>query len=234
MVNSETLSQKTVGQIVAEDYRAAQVFRSYGLDFCCGGKVSLEKACTKKGLDVNKIETDLNALDLDTGENHNYNDWSLDFLVDYIVNNHHSFVRKMLPEIDFYAEKVAKVHGERDPELLDILQNVRLLRSEMLGHLQKEEEELFPQIKELVQEQKKGSVKEAIVEALEVEHDKAGDLMAKIEELTQGFNPPENACASYRVLFQNLAGFQKDLHKHVHLENNILFPKALELEQRLN
>jgi regulator of cell morphogenesis and NO signaling len=234
MVNSETLSQKTVGQIVAEDYRAAQVFRAYGLDFCCGGKVSLEKACTKKGLDLSKIENDLNALDLDTGENHNYNDWTLDFLVDYIVNNHHSFVRKMLPEIDFYAEKVARVHGQRDPELLDILQNVRLLRNEMLGHLQKEEEELFPQIKELVKEQKKGSVKEVIVEALEDEHEKAGDLMARIEVLTKGFNPPENACASYRVLFQNLEGFQQDLHKHVHLENNILFPKALELEQGLN
>jgi regulator of cell morphogenesis and NO signaling len=234
MVNMKTRSQKTVGQIVAEDYRAAQVFRSYGLDFCCGGKVSLEKACIKKGLDLDQIESDLDALDLDAGENHNYNEWSLDFLVDYIINNHHQFVRKMLPEISFYAEKVARVHGERDPELLDILQNVQLLRGEMLGHLQKEEEELFPQIKELVQLQKKGSVKAAIVGSLEDEHDKAGELMAKIEELTNGFNPPENACASYRVLFQNLEGFQQDLHKHVHLENNILFPKALELEKRMN
>lgn len=232
MINSETLTQKTVGQIVAEDYRAAQVFRSHGLDFCCGGKISLEKACSKKGLDVRKIETELYALDLDAGENHNYNEWSLDFLVDYIVNNHHSFVRKMLPEINFYAEKVASVHGQRDTELLDILQNVRLLKEEMLGHLQKEEEELFPKIKELVKDQKKGSIKGALVEALEDEHDKAGALMAKIEELTKGFNPPEHACASYRVFFQNPEGFQKDLHKHVHLENNILFPKALQLEQR--
>ena len=104
----------------------------------------------------------------------------------------------------------------------------------MLSHLQKEEEELFPQIKALIQDQKTGQVKAAIVEALEDEHDEAGSIMATIEELTDGFNPPEDACASYRVLFQNLEGFQQDLHKHVHLENNILFPKALRFEASLN
>ncbi|MBD3615025.1 MAG: iron-sulfur cluster repair di-iron protein [Gracilimonas sp.] len=233
-MNTQTLSQKPVGQIVAEDYRTAQVLRSYGLDFCCGGGKTLEKACTSKKIELNEVVSDLKALNMTDNIEDNYNEWSLDFLVDYIVNNHHSFVRKMLPEISFYAEKVARVHGERDPELLDILQNVYLLRSEMMGHLQKEEEELFPQIKELVTQKKTGSVKAAIIEALEDEHDKAGDLMARIEELSNSFNPPETACASYKVLFQNLEGFQQDLHKHVHLENNILFPKALKLEQSLN
>ncbi|HET8864358.1 MAG TPA: iron-sulfur cluster repair di-iron protein [Gracilimonas sp.] len=233
-MNTQTLSQKPVGEIVAGDYRTAQVLRSHGLDFCCGGGRTLEKACASKKIDLEEVVSELAALDMADNTEDNYNEWSLDFLTDYIVNNHHSFVRKMLPEISFYAEKVARVHGERDPELLDILQNVRLLRSEMMGHLQKEEEELFPQIKELVTQKKTGSVKAAIVEALEEEHDKAGELMAKIEELTNGFNPPENACASYRVLFQNLEGFQEDLHKHVHLENNILFPKALKLEKSLN
>lgn len=233
-MNTLTLSQKPVGEIVAEDYRTAQVLRSYGLDFCCGGGRTLEKACSSKKIELEQVVADIEALDLMDNTEDNYNEWSLDFLTDYIVNNHHSFVRKMLPEISFYAEKVARVHGERDPELYDILHNVQLLRSEMLGHLQKEEEELFPQIKELVTQKKTGSVKSAIVEALEEEHDKAGDLMARIEELTNGFNPPSNACASYRVLFQNLEGFQQDLHKHVHLENNILFPKALKLEASLN
>lgn len=233
-MNTLTLSQKPVGEIVAEDYRTAQVLRSYGLDFCCGGGRTLEKACTSKKIELEQVVAEIEALDLMDNTEDNYNEWSLDFLTDYIVNNHHSFVRKMLPEISFYAEKVARVHGERDPELYDILQNVQLLRSEMLGHLQKEEQELFPQIKELVTQKKTGSVKSAIVEALEEEHDKAGDLMAKIEELTNGFNPPSNACASYRVLFQNLEGFQQDLHKHVHLENNILFPKTLKLEASLN
>ncbi|MEX0845560.1 MAG: iron-sulfur cluster repair di-iron protein [Balneolaceae bacterium] len=229
-----TLTQKPVGQIVAEDYRTAQVLRSYGLDFCCGGGKSLEDACISKKIEVNEVVSELNALDMTDNTGDNYNEWELDFLVDYIVNNHHSFVQKMLPELNFYAEKVARVHGQRRSELLDILQKVRLLSEEMLGHLQKEEEDLFPQIKELVRQNKAGSVKAAIVESLEDEHDKAGALMAEIEELSNGFKPPEDACASYRVFFQNLEGFQKDLHKHVHLENNILFPKALELEQRLN
>jgi regulator of cell morphogenesis and NO signaling len=233
-MNTQTLSQKPVGEIVAEDYRTAQVLRSYGLDFCCGGGRTLEKACSSKKIEMEQVITEIEALNLTDNTEDNYNEWSLDFLTDYIVNNHHSYVRKMLPEISFYAEKVARVHGERDPELYDILQNVNLLRSEMLGHLQKEEQELFPQIKDLVTQKKTGSVKSAIVGALEEEHDKAGELMANIEELTNGFNPPSNACASYRVLFQNLKGFQQDLHKHVHLENNILFPKALKLEAALN
>jgi regulator of cell morphogenesis and NO signaling len=230
----ETLSQKPVGDIVADDYRASKVFRSYGLDFCCGGKVSLEKACAKKGIDLTSVEADLKNVLADNSHDNNYTEWTLDFLSDYIVNNHHQYVRKMLPELMFYAEKVARVHGPNDPELLDVLKNVRLLQAELLEHMEKEETELFPQIKKLVQENEAGSVKEAIVEALEDEHDKAGVLMAEIEEWTNGFTPPAHACSSYTVLFQSLEGFQLDLHKHVHLENNILFPKALELEKRLN
>jgi len=233
-MNTQTLSQKPVGEIVAKDYRTAQVLRSYGLDFCCGGGRTLEKACSSKKIEIENVLSDLEALDRSNNTGDNYNEWALDFLADYIVNNHHTYVRKMLPEINFYSEKVARVHGERDPELYDILQKVRLLREEMLGHLQKEEKDLFPQIKVMVQTSKAGEVREAVVEALEEEHDKAGAIMEEIQELTNNFNPPANACASYRVLFQNLEGFQQDLHKHVHLENNILFPKALKFEKSLN
>lgn len=233
-MNTQTLSQKPVGEIVAKDYRTAQVLRSYGLDFCCGGGRTLEKACASKKIEIINVLNDLEALDQADNTGDNYNEWSLDFLADYIVNNHHTYVRKMLPEINFYSEKVARVHGERDPELYEIRQRVRLLREEMIGHLQKEEQELFPQIKAMVQTSKAGEVREAVVEVLAEEHDKAGALMAEIEELTNGFNPPKNACATYRVLFQNLEGFQEDLHKHVHLENNILFPKALKFEASLN
>lgn len=229
-----TLSHKPVGQIVAEDYRTAQILRSFGLDFCCGGGKSLAEACKSKQIDAEKVITELKAINMDDNVGDNYNDWDLDFLADYIVNTHHSYVQKMLPELNFYAEKVARVHGERYIELYDVLQRIRLLTDEMQAHLKKEEEELFPQIKELVRDNKKGVVREAIVEALEDEHDKAGSLMEEIEQLTNGFTPPADACASFQVYFKNLEGFQKDLHKHVHLENNILFPKALDLEKRLN
>jgi len=229
-----SLLKKPVGDIVAEDYRTAQVLRSYGLDFCCGGGKTLEKACSSKKIEIDEVISELESLKEVDGSEHNYNEWSLDFLADYIVNNHHAFVRKMLPELAFYAEKVSRVHGDRDPELNEIRELVYVLQKEMMAHLQKEEDDLFPQIKELVRESKTGFVKEAIVEALEDEHDNAGEIMAQIEALTNGFNPPSNACSSYRVLFQNLEGFQKDLHKHVHLENNILFPKALRMEQKLN
>lgn len=228
------LAQQPVGQIVADDYRASQIFRARGLDFCCGGKKTLSSLCEAKSIELDEVLRELNLLqDSDTGQHH-FNEWSLDFLADYIVQNHHKFAQKMLPELVFYAEKVARVHGDSHPELLDILEKVKTLSYEMIEHMEKEEEDLFPQIKDLVQQQKLGTVKEALVEVLEAEHEKAGELMFEIEALTNNFTPPEDACASYRVLFQNLEGFQNDLHKHVHLENNILFPKALELEQQLN
>lgn len=228
------LAQKTIGEIVAEDYRASQIFRARGMDFCCGGKKTLSSVCESKNIDLNEILKEIDLLkSVETEQNH-FKEWNLDFLVDYITQNHHNFVRKMLPEINFYAEKVARVHGSNHPELIEIFDKVKQLSYELIEHLEKEEEDLFPQIKDLVKHQKSGSVKESLVEILESEHEKAGELMAEIETLTDNFTPPEGACASYRVLFQNLEGFQKDLHKHVHLENNILFPKALQLEARMN
>lgn len=228
------ITQQTVGQIVADDYRVAQIFRAYGIGFCCGGDKSLENVCASKKIDLDSILQEINNLKQSGPEQNNYNDWSLDFLSDYIVQNHHNFVRKILPEVNFYAEKVARVHGGRNPELLDILNNVVELSAEISAHIEKTETALYPQIKELVKLKKAGSVKDTLVDALVKENDRVYSLMANIEVLTNGFNPPADACASYRVLFQNLEGFQKDLHKHVHLENNILFPKALALESRMN
>lgn len=228
------ISEQPVGQVVADDYRAAQVFRAHGVDFCCGGKKSLGEVCRNKNIKLDTVLEDLKNLKQSGEEQNNYSEWSLDFLADYIVQNHHNYVRKMLPELEFYAEKVARVHGGHHPELLEVLKNIKILSYELTEHLEKEEEDLFPQIKKLVQEKKAGTVKDALLEVLEDEHERVGELMANIEFLTDGFTPPDDACASYKVLFQNLEGFQKDLHKHVHLENNILFPKALAFEKRMN
>ncbi|MEP1150911.1 MAG: iron-sulfur cluster repair di-iron protein [Balneola sp.] len=228
------LAEQSVGQIVADDYRTSQIFRARGLDFCCGGKKTLSSVCKEKGIELNEVLNELNFLDEPDQGQHHFNEWSLDFLAEYIVQNHHNFVRKALPELNFYAEKVARVHGDAHPELIDVLKKVKTLSYEMVEHMEKEEEDLFPQIKELVQRQQAGSVKESLLEILESEHEKAGELMFEIEAITNNFTPPKDACTSYRVLFQNLEGFQNDLHKHVHLENNILFPKALSLEAQMN
>lgn len=238
----ETVDERTVGQIVTDDYRTAQVFQKYGLDFCCGGNRTIEEACEKKGVEVRQVVQELDALANEGTKNDNYDQWSLDFLVDYIVNNHHEFTRNKLPEIGKYAKKVAKVHGERHEELQEIYYEFTMLHTEIFNHLDKEERILFPYIKQLVEAKKVGDQLEEPefggaanpIAMMEDEHDEAGTSMAKIRRLSNNFTPPEDACTTYRILFENLEAFEKDLYKHVHLENNILFPKALELEKRLN
>lgn len=234
---------ETLGQIAAKDLRKAQIFKKYGLDFCCGGKKTVKEACKEKGLDVTKIEQELQQADkMPASRPLPYNDWSLDFLSDYIVNTHHSYVQKNLPDIRAYAEKVMKVHGNRHPELLPIYQLVEEVNAELTAHMVKEEKVLFPFIKELVAASNSaqplhaahfGSVQNPI-NMMEMEHEMVGKNLAQIRELTNNYSLPEDACASYSLLYRMLDEFEEDLHLHVHLENNILFPKALEIEKKLN
>lgn len=236
-------NDETLGQIAAKDLRKAQIFKKYGLDFCCGGKKTVKEACKEKGLDVTKIEQELQQADkIPASRPLPYNDWSLDFLSDYIVNTHHSYVQKNLPDIRAYAEKVMKVHGNRHPELLPIYQLVEEVNAELTAHMVKEEKVLFPFIKELVAASNRaqplhaahfGSVQNPI-NMMELEHEMVGKNLAQIRELTNNYSLPEDACASYSLLYRMLDEFEEDLHLHVHLENNILFPKALEIEKKLN
>jgi len=234
--------ERTIGQLVKDDYRTAQIFQQHGLDFCCGGNRTIEESCAKKDVDPSDIVQALDQLATDGTKEDNYDQWSLDFLVDYIVNNHHEFTRNKLPEIGKYAKKVASVHGKRHEELNEIYYEFTMLHTEIFNHLDKEERILFPYIKKLVEAEETGTKPEKPhfeeaanpIAMMEDEHDEAGTSMAKIRRLSNDFTPPEDACTTYRLLYENLEGFEKDLHKHVHLENNILFPKAIELEQRLN
>src|SRR5690625_816604 len=239
----ESLKEQTLGQIVSEDYRTADVFKKFGLDFCCGGKQTMAEACEKEGVAMHQLNKELTALGENPSDTHNYSVWSADFLVDYIVNNHHAFTRTTLPKIETYARKVARVHGESHDELNDILSEFQVMKEGLFSHLGKEEQILFPFIKQLVEYDRKekrldGKLQVETVEnpvhMMQAEHDEAGESMAKIQRLSNNFTPPGDACTTYRVLFQSLEAFQDDLHKHVHLENNILFPKALELEKKLN
>lgn len=229
------MNSQTIGEIVAQDYRTAGVFKRFGIDFCCGGKRPLKETCEEKGIDAALVEQELSVLQQQpTALQTNYQDWSADFLADYIVNRHHTYVRKTIPEITAFAEKVARVHGKRHPETLGIFYNWQALAAELSAHLIKEENILFPYIKKLVNSQENiiapfGSVENPI-HMMESEHEDAGELMRNIRNLSSDFTPPADACTTYRVLFSFLAEFETDLHEHIHLENNILFPKAIELE----
>lgn len=233
---------ETLGEIAAKDLRKAQVFKKYGLDFCCGGKKTVKEACTEKGLDVTRIEQELQHADkLVASRPLPYNEWGLDFLADYIVNTHHSYVRKNLPDIKTYADKVARVHGSHHPELVRVKQLVDEIYNELMSHMIKEEQVLFPYIKELTAAKNKtaqlgavhfGTVKNPIT-MMEHEHETVARHLAEIRELTGNYRLPDDACASYSLLYRMLDEFEEDLHVHVHLENNILFPKALEIEKEL-
>ena len=237
-ISGET--DETLGQIAAKDLRKAQVFKKYGLDFCCGGKKTVKEACAEKGLDVTKVEQELQHADkMPASRPIPYDDWNLDFLADYIVNTHHSYVRKNLPDIRTYAEKVLKVHGSRHPELLRVYQLVEEVNAELTAHMVKEEKVLFPFIKELVAAKNDtqplhaahfGTVQNPI-NMMEMEHELVAKNLAEIRELSNNYLLPEDACASYSLLYRMLDEFEEDLHLHVHLENNILFPKALEIER---
>ena len=235
---------ETLGEIAAKDLRKAEVFKKYGLDFCCGGKKTVKEACAEKGIDVTKVEQELQVADKNvktTSRPLPYNDWNLDFLADYIVNTHHSYVKKTIPDLRQYAAKVAKVHGDHHPELLTINKLVEEVCNEMSGHMVKEETVLFPYIKQLVASKNNsdGNSKfgnfdtvQTPINMMEMEHELVGKDMEEIRELSKNYTLPEDACASYSFLFKTLEEFEDDLHIHIHLENNILFPKAVEMEKK--
>lgn len=216
-------TSKTIGQIVAEDFRTSRIFRKNGLDFCCGGGKTLQAACAAKGLDASALSKELDEVLQSDESAVDFRSWSDSLLIDYILDQHHSFVKVMLPELVFYAQKVASRHGSNNPFLKEIERLILVLEPEMTDHLRKEEEELFPRIREGASP----GIRRELMNMLEEEHESAGQIMAELEEITDGFQPPQGACASWQVLYKNLALFQEDLHKHVHLENNILFPRVI-------
>ncbi|HEY9363249.1 MAG TPA: iron-sulfur cluster repair di-iron protein [Chitinophagaceae bacterium] len=233
--------KETIGEIAVKDLRKAQVFKKFGIDFCCGGKKTLREVCAEKGIDSTKVEQELQQVNqIVTNNTNTYNEWSLDFLADFIVNNHHSYVRKNLPELRQYAAKVAQVHGAHHPELSPVQKLVEEINTELTDHMEEEEKVLFAYVKKIVQAKnnnqplnKEGKDLSLLIEELEKEHDFVGRSFDKIRELTKGYAIPDDGCSSYKLLFKILQEFEDDLHLHIHLENNILFPKAVEMEKKL-
>jgi regulator of cell morphogenesis and NO signaling len=226
--------ETTVGEIVTADFRTAAVFHEFGIDFCCGGRRTIADACRERDVDPDEVLDAVSRTCSAPGTAPRFSDWSLDTLIGYIVGNHHAFVRQTLPSMTAHAEKIAAVHGSRHPELHEVAQLVEEVAAEMTAHMAKEERVLFPFIVETeVAAQTGRPLPRASfgpidnpIRMMEAEHDSAGAAMARIRELTSGYTVPDDGCTTYRVCFQALEAFEQDLHVHVHLENNILFPKA--------
>jgi len=228
----------TIGDIVAADFRTATVFEKHGIDFCCGGKVALAAACREKGLELDMITMELEAVqDKPAERNQNYSSWSLPFLCDYIVNTHHAYLRENDEQIVAYARKIADVHGSHHPEVIRIATIFEKIAADMVGHLKEEEEVLFPAIKRADAARISGFTADAAdLEAIRVslltlhrEHEEIGDAIHEIRHLAKDYAIPDDVCNTFMLTYKKLREFEDDLHKHVHLENNILFLKAAQL-----
>lgn len=233
----------TVGEIVSENYQAAAVFEKHQIDYCCGGKKTLDVVCRERQLDMSQLlkEIEETTAFIQMPPSQNAAKWNLSFLINYIVETHHQYVKEAIPTLVRYTQKIASVHGKNHPELIEVQNRFKTLSTELSAHLQKEEQVLFPYINRLLQAKAKHATPdkpgfetiENPLRVLEHEHDSAGALMLEIRQLCNNYFPPADACTTYKVALSKLREFETDLHLHVHLENNILFLKAQVLENEL-
>ncbi len=236
---SELNLNSTVGQWVAQYPATSRVFQQFKMDFCCGGGISLDEACRKRGIDPQEVLQKLKEAQdrrQDSGER-NWTTAPLTDLCDHIVHTHHEFLRSELPRLEKMAHRVVQVHGEAHPELVQIRDVFLELRAELEPHMMKEEGVLFPAIRQLETASTQlhfpfGTVVNPI-RMMEHEHDTAGNAIGRLRELTNQFEPPSEACNTYRAFFDGLHELETDLHVHIHKENNILFPRAAQLEQEM-
>ncbi len=241
-MTSTQLETLTIKEIVTQDFQTAAVFEKHSLDFCCRGGKTIDEACKEKGIAPESVYAELTRIAPSAqAETSRFKQWSPDFLIDYIVTNHHAYVSKMIPVIFAHTQKVASVHGERHPEVIRIAEIFQGVAEELTRHMQKEELMLFPYIKHLVDVKKNSTpfrrppfgTAQNPIRMMMQEHQQAGDEMYEIRALSNSYAPPEDACTTYRVTYQELQEFERDLHQHVHLENNILFPAAVQIEESI-
>ncbi|MGI9527823.1 MAG: iron-sulfur cluster repair di-iron protein [Weeksellaceae bacterium] len=238
----ELTAQSNIGKLVADNYKTASVFKKHGIDFCCQGNRSIEDACTRKKIDSEKVLRELSEVyNSSNDENIDFKSWPLDLLADYIEKKHHRYVEEKSQEIIPFLYKVSQVHGERHPELLEIYQHFMASTQDLAAHLKKEELILFPYVRKVVKaqqgtttlEQPHFGKAENPIEVMMGEHDVEGERFRKIAALSDNYTPPADACSTYKVTFAMLKEFEDDLHHHIHLENNILFPRTIALEEQL-
>ena len=233
----EISDKQTIGEIVAHDYRTASVFQAHGIDFCCKGNRSIDEVCQGKNIAASELIEELQTVAASQEKlAADYASWPLDLLADYVEKKHHRYVVQKSPELMQYLNKLCQVHGERHPELLEIRDEFAHVASELAEHMQKEEMILFPFVRTLATEQHPalppfGSVENPIRMMMH-EHSVEGDRLARIAQLSSQYTAPQDGCTTYRVAFAMLKEFEEDLHLHIHLENNIMFPQAIALEKQ--
>lgn len=239
----ESFEKKQIGALVAENYHTATVFKKHNIDFCCQGGRTIDDACKDQNVsrwdllkELEEVMEDKQNITTD------YNSWPLNLLADYIEQKHHRYVEKRITEIRPFLDKICRVHGKRHPELNEI-NNLFIASSQDLAqHMKKEELILFPFIRKLIKVKDSGEplpsssfgTVENPIKMMMHEHDEEGARFRKIAELSNNYQPPADACSTYSVTMALLKEFEDDLHLHIHLENNILFPKATVLEKEIN
>ena len=231
-----------IGQLASDDYRYAGVLKKYDIDFCCGGGQTLEAVCQQKGIDSTELVKELEGV-LTNKEKHaqDFKSWAPTQLINYIISKHHAYTFHIIDQVNEYLEKLCLVHGNSSPELFEIQKNWKVLDAELKSHMMKEESILFPAIQLIEKAEMEQSGFEPLpfgsinnpISMMELEHNDAGDELKAIRSLTNNFIPPEHACRTFIVCYKVLEEFENDLHKHIHLENNILFPMAIAMEQKL-
>jgi len=236
----ERIEETTVGAVVAADFRTADVFRQFGIDFCCGGRRSIGDACRSAAVEPDALVRALRAVGEAPAPEEDVSGWPADRLVGHIVSTHHAYVRGALPAIAHSLQKLEQVHGERHAELARVRASFEDVGAELGQHMMKEEQVLFPYILQLVAAAAAGRLVaspfgtiENPIRMMEREHRDAAHAMGLIRELTRDYTAPPDGCATYRAAMGELERFERDLHRHVHLENNVLFPMAIGLEAQL-
>lgn len=227
-------ADKSIGKMVVENPARARVFEEFGIDYCCRGKQTLAEACRDKGLSAETVLLSLNQAEASEEPAIDLTRLTISELVTHIVEVHHEYVKDALPRIDRLIEKVVNAHGDRRPELHELKATFQKMSKELEQHTIKEEAILFPACLQLDAADELPAqwfTVFAPIQQMLVEHDSAGEDLRRIRKLTSDFTPPTGACATYQVLFDSLQEFEGDLHLHIHKENNVLFPRVVELEK---
>jgi len=235
------VSPRSLAEVVTRDSRAAAVFERFGLDYCCQGRRTIDEASAARGVSAAAVKAELAALGAPAHDSAAADWQELDHLTRHITSRHHEYVRQSTPAIIAWLQKLVSRHGDRHPELEHVQRCFRDLCDDLLTHMIKEENVLFPYIDDLARANRAGVRPPATpfgtirnpIRVMESDHELAGALTERLRTLTNEYVAPEDACTTYRLCYAELARFEFDLHQHVHLENNVLFPRAIELETKL-